>query len=128
MTHRQDIIDQAGNLLDAAGALLDRAARFRIPSAGPGFALDWRHSAIAALIAQVADLTSRWQGKLADFDARIAAYDQLSAGTSDDARFGALRAAKLIITTSLGPLPASPAQLRTDLNATRARTDAAQRL
>jgi hypothetical protein len=120
VAHRQDIIGQADDLLDAAVALLDRAARFRIPSAGWGFALDWRRSAFAALIAQVTDLTSRWQGKLDDFDARIAAYDQLPAGTSDDARFGALRAAELIITTSLDSLPATPAQLRTDLNAKRA--------
>ena len=47
VTHRQEILDQADDLLDAAVALLERAARFRLPSAGWGSALDWRHSAFA---------------------------------------------------------------------------------
>ena len=69
-------------------------------------------------MAQVADLLTRWQVKLADFDAKIAAYDALPPGTSDDDRFAALRAAEAEISTAAEPA-SSPAALRAALDAKR---------
>jgi hypothetical protein len=106
--------------LDGAVALLERAARFNIPLSGWGFAHAWRQRAVADLIGQVENLVTRWNAKLQDFDIKIAAYDALPAGTSDDERFRALRAAEADIATQIDPLPALPATLRTQLNAKRA--------
>src|SRR5439155_8919244 len=60
---------------------------------------------------------------LDDFDARIAAYDLLPGGTSDDDRFQALHAAEFVVSTTLDPLPATPAALRTALDAKRVAFD-----
>jgi hypothetical protein len=106
--------------LDGAVALLERAARFNVPLSGWGFAYAWRQGAVADLIAQVDGLLTRWNGRLADFDAKVAAYDALPAGTSDDDRFRALRAAEADIMTAIGARPPSPATLRATLNAERA--------
>ncbi len=70
-------------------------------------------------MAQVTDLLTRWQAKLAAFDAAIAAYDALPAATSDDARFVALRGAEAQISTAAEAAP-NPAALRTALDAKRA--------
>ena len=120
VTHRATILAQVDSYLDQAVALLRRAASFRVPAAGHGFALTVRHEAFAALIAQVSALVSRWDGKLADFDARIAAYDALPAATPDNVRFAALDAAEIVLTTTLQPRPATPALLRTALDGVRA--------
>ena len=80
VTNRATILAQIDAYLDQAIALLQRAAGFRLASAGWGFALDGRHSAIAMLMTQVTALVDRWNGRLADYDARIAAYDALPAG------------------------------------------------
>jgi len=106
--------------LDGAVALLERAARFNIPLSGWGFAYAWRQRAVADLIGQVENLVTRWNAKLQDFDTKIAAYDALPAGTSDDNRFRALRAAEVDIATQVDPLPPLPATLRTQLHAKRA--------
>ena len=106
--------------LDSAVGLLERAARFNIKNSGWGFAFAWKHSAFTDLFAVVSELITRWNGKLADYDAKIAAYDALPPTTTDTARFRALSAAELDIVTALDPLPASPAAMRTELNAKRA--------
>ena len=53
VTNRATILAQVDAYVSQAVPLLDRAARFRIPSAGWGFALGGLHDAFAALIAQV---------------------------------------------------------------------------
>jgi hypothetical protein len=105
--------------IDGAVPLLELAARFGMPLSGWGFAYAWRQGAVAALMAQVADLVTRWQVKLAAFDAKIAAYDALSPGTSDDVRLTALRGAEAEISTAAEPA-STPAALRTALDAKRA--------
>ena len=62
-----------------------------MPSAGWGFAYDWKKTAFTDLLAQVQALVDRWTKKLGDYDAKITAYEALPTGTSDDARFRALR-------------------------------------
>ncbi|HEV2251672.1 MAG TPA: hypothetical protein VGS06_00615 [Streptosporangiaceae bacterium] len=119
VANRATILAQIDAYLDEAVSLLHRAAGFRLASAGWGFALDGRHSAIAALMTQVTTLLDRWNGRLADYDARIAAYDANPPAT-DDAAFSALEAAEILLTTSLRPRPATPALLRAALGGTRA--------
>lgn len=105
--------------IDTAVPLLERAASFGIALSGWGFAYAWRQGAVAALMAAVGDLLTRWQTRLAAFNAAIAAYDALPAGTADDARFLALRGAEAQISTAAEPAQ-NPAALRTALDAKRA--------
>jgi len=120
VTNRATILAQVDSYIDQAVPLLLQAAGFRLPAAGYGFALSARHEAFAALIAQISSLVDRWNGKLADFDARVTAYDALPAGTPDNVRFTDLEGAEIVLTTTLLPRPATPAALRTALDGVRA--------
>ncbi|HLK00858.1 MAG TPA: hypothetical protein VKU39_13250 [Streptosporangiaceae bacterium] len=120
VTHRATILAQVDTYIDQAVVLLRRAASFRLAAAGHGFVLTARHQAFAALIAQVAALIDRWNGKLAEFDAAVAAYDALPAATPDAERFSLLATAELVLTTTLQPRPATPALLRNALVGVRA--------
>ena len=106
------IVQQIDALIDKTTKLLERAARFGLPQAGWGHLLGWKRNAFADLLSAVKDLVERWDKKLADYDAKLTAYDALPAGTSDADRFKALRAAEMTISTLLVPLPATPAALR----------------
>jgi hypothetical protein len=117
--NRAAIVAGIDGFLDAAVALLERAARFAMPLSGWGFAYAWRQRAVADLLALVQDLVTRWGAKLADFDAKILAYDGLPAGASDDERFTALRAAEMAISTQPEPAPTNPAGLRALLDTKR---------
>jgi hypothetical protein len=118
-TNRAAIIAGIDGFLDSAVALLDRAARFNLNLSGWGFAFAWKHSVFVDLFGAVSALVSRWTGKLATYDAQIAAYDALPAATTDTIRFQVLRLAELVIATTLDPLPAAPATLRIALNGKR---------
>jgi hypothetical protein len=117
--NRATILAQIDAYVDETVSLLERAARFRLASAGWGFALDQRRGAITTLMTQVGALVERWNGRLADYDARIAAYDA-TPPAPDSAAFSALEAAEILLTTTLDPRPATPALLRADLNGKRA--------
>jgi len=119
-TNRAAIIAGIDGFLDSAVALLERSARFNIGLSGWGFAYAWKHSAFVDLFTTVSDLVTRWQEKLADYDAKIAAYDALPPATTDSVRFQLLSAAELIISATLDPLPGSPATMRAALDAKRA--------
>ncbi len=116
-TNRAQIIKQVDVFLADAVALLERGARLTLPSAGWGFTYAWLRVAFVDLLAQVGDLVKRWTRKLADFKDALNAYDLLPAATSDADRFAALQAAALIVSTTLGPLPATPALMRAALPA-----------
>jgi len=119
VTNRAALVNGIDGFLTNTVELLARAASFNLPLSGWGFAFAWRQAAFVDLLAQVSALVARWNDRLADYDARIAAYDALPASTPDDARFRALQAAELLITAKLDPLPAIPAALRTALDAKR---------
>jgi hypothetical protein len=104
--------------LDTAVALLSRSARFRLTGSGWGFAIGWRQSAYAALIAQVRTLLDRLAGKLAAFDAAITNDDALPATTPEADRLTALQQAELLVSTTLIP-PTTAAALRLSLNGVR---------
>lgn len=118
-TNRAALVNGIDDFLVKAVELLARAANFNLPLCGWGFAFAWRQTAFADLLAQVSSLLARWNTRLADYDARIAAYDALPASTPDATRFQALQAAEILLTTRFDPLPATPAALRTVLDAKR---------
>jgi hypothetical protein len=120
VTNRGAIIAGIDGYLDSAVSLLERASRFNIGLSGWGFAYAWKHTAFVDLLAAISGLVTRWQQKLADYDAKIAAYDALPAATTDTVRFQLLSAAELVISTTLDPLPPSPAAMRAALDAKRA--------
>ena len=124
VVNRTALITGVDGFIDKAVTLLERASRLSLPLCGWGFAHAWRHAAVRDLLAQVNDLLQRWQVKLADFDAKSVAYDGLPAATGDTERFAALRAAELVISTTLLPQPATPALLRSQLNGKRNAFDA----
>lgn len=107
------LVQQIDTLLDKTGQLLERASKFGLPQAGWGFTLGWKRDAFADLLGVVKDLIARWDDKRTDFDAKLAAYDALPAGTTDADRFKSLRTAEMAISTLLAPVPPTPAALRT---------------
>ena len=119
VTNRAALISGIDGFITNTVALLERASRFAMPSAGWGFAYDWKKTAFTDLLAQVQALVDRWTKKLGDYDAKITAYEALPTGTSDDARFRALRSAEIDISTALTPLPATPDLLKFALDAKR---------
>jgi hypothetical protein len=117
VAHRAALVAGIDGFIASAIALLQRAAGFALPGSGWGFAIAWAQNAYRDLIKAVADLDRRWKQKLADYHAKIAAYDALPATTPDEERFQALRSAEADIVNHIDPLPATPALLRTALNA-----------
>jgi hypothetical protein len=107
------LVQQIDALVAAAAALLERAARFGLPQAGWGSTLGFKRDAFADLISAVKALVDRWDGKLADCNNKLAAYNTLPVGTTDTDRLKALRSAELTISTVLAPLPSTPAALQT---------------
>ncbi|MGZ6780244.1 MAG: hypothetical protein ACXVGO_14760, partial [Mycobacterium sp.] len=114
--HRATILADVDNHIDAAIGLLARAASLRIPNSGWGFLNAWRHESFTALLEAVRELLERWNSRLNEYDAAITAYDNLPPATPDADRFAALQAAETKISTTLEPLPATPAALRAALN------------
>lgn len=119
IAHRDAIVGGIDVSLEAAASLLERAARFNIPQSGWGFAYEWRRKALIDLFAKVGGLVSRWNQRVADFDAMIIAYDALPAATSDADRFKALQAVEDLVQAAPDPLPAAPATLRAALDVKR---------
>jgi hypothetical protein len=119
-TNLATIVSGIDGYLDTAVGLLERAARFGVPQSGWGFAYAWKAQTLGSLLADVAAVTIRWTGRLAQFDAAVAAYDALPAATSDVDRFQALAAAEVLTVGTLAALPADPATLRGQLDTMRA--------
>jgi hypothetical protein len=126
VAHRNAIISGVDGLLTDASRLLERATRFALPQAGWGFARDWKRVAFAELIAEVAALVARWDTRLANYATQLTAYNALPAGTTDTDRFKALRAMELLVSTSLAPLPATPADLLATVQGKEANFQAAR--
>ena len=117
VTHRAAIIANVDASLAGTIALLERAARFSMPSSGWGFAYGWRHTAVFDLLGKVANIVERWTQRLSDFSAALIAYDTLPPATSIPDRFAALQAAELLVSSHLDPLLATPALVRSALDA-----------
>jgi hypothetical protein len=93
--------------------LLMRAATFVIAQAGWGFAYDFKRRTFSAILDQAAGLVNRWNDKLAEFDAKIAAA---AGAATDQEKFDLLaQAERAISTAATTPLPATPAAYETNL-------------
>jgi hypothetical protein len=99
--------------------LLASAASFGLDQAGWGFAYQWRGETVGELLGELAALCSFWEGRLAEFDAAITAYDALALATEASVRFADLQAAEALITLQPEPLPAEPSILRKSLEGKR---------
>jgi hypothetical protein len=110
---RDEILTGIDTFIDDLAALLARVALFGVPQAGWSFAYEFRRSCFATMLAQAAELVARWDDKLAEFDAKIAAA-RLAA--TDEEKFELLAQAERAISTIItAPLPASPATYEADL-------------
>jgi hypothetical protein len=107
-------------LIDDAAALLARAAAFGIPETGWGYALEWRRTEYAALVAQLRERVARWDARLASHDALVDEYDALDPAVSDQERIVLLRRAEAYVSTTEVASPIAPAALRAALPGLRA--------
>ncbi|WP_295116481.1 hypothetical protein [uncultured Chitinophaga sp.] len=88
-----------------------------LTEAGYGFVYTRQKEIFLSLINKVAELTVKWDGKLADFDAQIIAYAALPGATTDAERIQFLQTAELHISTLVREvLPALPADYLNILN------------
>jgi len=96
--------------------LLQRAARFVVPQAGWGFAYDFRRRTFAAVLAQCAELATRWDDKLVLFTTRLA---DAAAAPTDAERIELFAQAELAISTALTTPPQAPAAYLSSLVAVK---------
>jgi len=117
LNRRAEILTDSDSYVTSIAGLLARAATFAIPQSGWGFAYEFRHRVFAAILEQSAALVTRWDGKLAEYNARLA---DAAAATTDDARFAFLaQAERAISTNETKPLPATPALYRAAIGVKR---------
>lgn len=95
--------------------LLARAAEFGIPQTGWGFAYDTKRRLFRAVLDKVAAIVTRWDDRLADFDARMLAYDPTA---SEPTKIAYLGQAALLITSEPLPPTALADDIKTDLETT----------
>jgi hypothetical protein len=111
--HRGDLLAHADDYVVELVPLLMRASTFAIVQAGWGFACDFERRVYSAIIKQASDLVTRWNGKLAEFDAFLA---QVPGAATDQDKFSLLaQAERAISTDATTPLPATPVLYETAL-------------
>ncbi|WP_416956474.1 hypothetical protein [Streptomyces sp. Agncl-13] len=93
-------------------ALLSRAARFSVPQTGWGFVYDFRRRTFAALLEQCAALVKRWDARLAEFDAGVAASHTAA---TDEEKLALLAQAERAISTTATSPPPTPTAYESDL-------------
>jgi hypothetical protein len=107
--------------LDAFAATVGQLAAYRLPQTGTGFVYEWRTTAYESITRKIAERLAVWADRLADFDARITAYDALPAATAEDQRMPLLRAAEMLVRAQATlPPPATAAGYRAALDGARA--------
>jgi hypothetical protein len=100
--------------------LLPAASRFGIPQTGWGFALEWKQRTFNELLDKVRELVKRWQDRLDRFNVLLTEYNALPGTSTDRERFDLLQQAERLVSTSIiSPLPATPNDLRTVVLAKR---------
>ncbi len=116
VARRAELLAAADTVAANGTALLARAALFGVPQTGRQFVRDFKRRLFAELLGQTAQVVTRWNDKLAQFDARIATHDALPGEASDAERFRILAEAEATIrTTPIVPRPGTPAELRSRL-------------
>jgi hypothetical protein len=118
---RDELLANLDRHIEELSALLARAADFGVTQAGWSFAYDLKRRVFASILRRCADLAARWNDRLDQFDAQIAAHDNLPAAATDQEKFDVLqRAERCISTTPVTPLPAAPVDFKATLLAKRA--------
>lgn len=113
---RDEILAGVDDYVADASALLARAATFSMAQAGWGFAFDFKRRSYNAILQQCAELVSRWDTRLGQFDALLLEEQLLPGTASDEERFNLLaRAERAISTIATVPLPMDPAGFRAGL-------------
>ena len=125
---KNEILTNVDQYVDEIVDLLARAAMFAVAQAGWGFAYDFKRRVFTAILKQAfdpdppspgqlkQDLVTRWNDKLAEFNARLNDESALPVTATDEERFALLtQAERAISTVATSPLPATPAVLRNDL-------------
>lgn len=111
-----DIIDGIDQSIADFVLLALALSPFAEQQTGIGALFDEKRRIFKGLLETLAALTDRWDGRLAEFDDAIDAYNNLPAGTDDARKFLELqKAERLIATTRTDPLPATPDGFRDDL-------------
>ncbi len=99
--------------LNALAGLLQGAASFDLGDSGWGFILDFKRAWFAMVLETVRKLAARFTSRLAECDARLAAYDPAAAGMTEAERLEALAAAELNVhALNTTPQPANGAAYR----------------
>jgi hypothetical protein len=112
-TRRGEILLHADDYVHDLIPLLMRAATFVVVQAGWGFVYDFKRRTFAAILEQADSLVQRWNDKLAEFTAKIAA---VAGAATDQEKFDLLaQAERAISTLATTPLPATPAAYQTQL-------------
>ncbi len=118
--HRGDILSGIDTFSDQVIDLLERASRAGIPQTGWGFIYQRRAGIYTRLLEKITALVERWTDRLVAFDAAIAEYDALPPATPDADLFDRLiQAERWVAAQPENPLPATPGDMRTLLDAKR---------
>jgi hypothetical protein len=113
---RDELLTGIDMLVDQLAGLLARAAQFGLPQSGWGFAYAARDRGFVALGTAVAELVTRWQGRVAEYNDRQAAVAGLDPGAPDAERMRLLTQAERAITADpIMPRPLTPGDFQAAL-------------
>jgi hypothetical protein len=104
--------------------LLARASSFGIGGAGWAFILEFKRRWFGSVLELVRKLAGRLGARLADCDARLAAYDATEGAMTPDQRISALVAAERLVRASITIPPPAAAAYRTAVGVARDRVEA----
>jgi hypothetical protein len=117
--HREEILSNVDGYVSQLANVLARAATYGLPQSGWGFAYDAQRQAFGDILRACAELVTRWDGRLAEFNAAIAEYAALPPTSSDEERMRILaRAENAILAQPLTPRPPTPAEFAAALQGT----------
>ncbi len=107
------------NRLTSFVDLLVRASSFGLGDAGWGFILDFKRVWFGSVLDSVQKVVSRFATRLAECDARLAAYDPAAAGMTETERLSALAAAERYVRATITIPPPPSANYRLAVGVSR---------
>jgi hypothetical protein len=120
--NRAELLAGVDDVLERAGAALISAGRFGLPVGGWGQLTATRSALFADLLAAVAGLTERWQGRLARADAALARDAALPSTAGDGERVALLLLAdRELRATPTRPVPTDATAYRSQIASQRTR-------
>lgn len=113
VAHRQQLLSHVDDFLTRYADLLVTASGCGLVRSGWGEMALWRRLRFGEVLAAVKETADRMTASLAAANAKIAAYDGLPSGTSNDDKFALLQQAERLLTTKpTSPRPDTPQHLR----------------